>query len=503
MSIAIIDAVVFFVSSAIAYAFVSLGLRAVPQSMIVAGMVQGLFLIPLYTITIIIVASVMVEFSQASGLSSSEAVNWLPISATEFVVASSTATVYTFSFVPAIALGLALPPTIISGLASAWVYTVLVVLVASFTGAFFVEVIRAGINRVSFTVYRRGGRSTIIIRMVLIIVLIALFQVMFNPSILFALFSMTTVEEAWFVPILWPSLSIIAFTESNYMNVISNGLLTIGLTLILVETGVSLRARYWVPTPVSIRVTRAAYAPRTGILSGLGFSSAESAIVRKDLKGMTRRTEMIRFLAVPVVMLLPTLLTASMARSSTVMGYQLLFLTLFGMFFFPSFLSMVSIGQEGKAFWNLSASPIDPKGLVKAKSFATLVVALTVTVLLGVLSVVLGVAQDLLISVFASAPLIVLEETFIGLAVGATYPDFQEVPRARFVTPQGYVIGMVVGGLAALATSLPIISFRFLGGTFQLSATLIVTTAIGATISLIAYRWALSRVNRLLEEQPL
>ena len=68
---------------------------------------------------------------------------------------------------------------------------------------------------------------------------------------------------------------------------------------------IKVRARYWSPTPSQVTVTRGEYTPGAGspfVFSLFGLSAAEATLVRKDLKGLTRRRELLQYFAIPFVL---------------------------------------------------------------------------------------------------------------------------------------------------------------------------------------------------------
>ena len=74
------------------------------------------------------------------------------------------------------------------------------------------------------------------------------------------------------------------------------------------KKSIKLRQKYWVPAPFSINLKPSKpYTPKRGLLGSLGFTSAEAALIRKDLRGLTRRKEMIVWIAVPLALSLISL----------------------------------------------------------------------------------------------------------------------------------------------------------------------------------------------------
>ncbi|MCP8323057.1 MAG: hypothetical protein L6N96_02610, partial [Candidatus Methylarchaceae archaeon HK02M2] len=309
---------------------------------------QALIGLPSIILIMIVLYGIMWELGQASGLSSSDVVNWLPIKPSEYVLGSAISTIYFLSWVLAAAFGLTLALSLWADLIWTWVLFVMLSLVTAFIGAFVVEVIRAILNRVSSTFYKRGGRSAIFGRLIITILFLVVFMTMFQVNYMYIILEVIVsgVVLLWFFPPVWPSLAIINalianIIGSSYYYTLSIGYsaLSLGFSLALFWVSQKLRAKYWSPSEVSIRVTTSVYAPTTkGFLGYLGLTSAEVAMIRKDFKSLTRRREMSIFIALPIFL---TILYAAILPVGRIL-YS--FMLLLGPIVFAGSLSLASFG---------------------------------------------------------------------------------------------------------------------------------------------------------------
>ena len=150
-------------------------------TLLVPLVIQAMISLPVLMTSTMIVAGLMFELGQGSSISSSEAVNWLPISPREYVAASALSTSSLYSAFLALAAGITLPLTAKLGLFYLWPLTMLLSMLSLLLGAFIVEVLRALTNRVSSTVYKRSGRFAMATRLIALILLFSIVQIAFQP----------------------------------------------------------------------------------------------------------------------------------------------------------------------------------------------------------------------------------------------------------------------------------------------------------------------------------
>ncbi len=471
---------------------------------------QVLVFLPALITPAIFIASIIFELNVSSKFASSDTLNWLPVSQAEYVTASTLSVCYIYSLVIALALGATLPLAVKIGLFGVWVVAAVLSLFALFIGGLLVEMLRATLNRVSSSMLGRSRRGALALRLVVSVLVIALFQLFFNPLVLLRTLTAFTssASAAFFIPFVWPSEAISYTILGSYPLAATFFILSVGFTAFLLFLAIRVRAKFWSPYPVTISVSNAVYAPRTGALARFGFSSVEAALVRKDIKGLTRRREMVPYLAIPFVMIFILLVpqyTAGSQISKAPAGafaFPLFFVTgVFALIF-----SAVSIGQEGKAIMNVYSFPISPKAFLKAKATVAAIFSLAVALFMIVLlDFIARLDTADLLALILLGPVVALEETFIGLGFGVRYPDFADRPRPRFVRPLGMLIALPVGLFLMFITLSPIvIGLVATDILFSIGSLFEVLVAAGfvfaVVMTILFYRWAISGAKRLLAE---
>lgn len=276
-------------------------------------------------------------------------------------------------------------------------------------------------------------------------------MLVFNVNVLLTVlqYFVGGVDNAWFIPILWPTLAIKRYLAADTMQTLLYTLLNMSFTLGLLWTSVKLRAKYWVPIPISIQLAPSKpYTPKRGLLGRLGFTVAETALIRKDFRSLTRRKEMFGWIAIPIAIGIISIITTFSAwAAATTPIEKLAFFAgpLIGIVMFAFYLALTGIGQEGNAFINLLTAPLKEKEIIKAKLVTALFPATgALTVLLIIVQLLIYPSLEIMIAITVAFFFVVLEAVVIGLAVGSRFPDFTEVPRIRFVTRQGIYFGILL-----------------------------------------------------------
>ena len=467
--------------------------------------VEALAGIPTAMAFAVILFGVVVEISQPVQSMGTDLINWLPISPTEYVAGSTISLSYTYSFMLSLFLGATLGPAVLFDMVQIWFAAAVLSVISLFVGACVVEMLRALTNRISSSFYRKSGRSGIFVRLFLTIIVLVFFQLMFSGQIIVYLLQsvIQTVRAAWFVPVLWPSLAVLGLSQGSILISSTFGILSLGFLAALFLLAVNFRTRFWVPIPVSIKLTTRAYRPQGRVHTLPGMGTVESAIFRKDLRSLTRRREMARFLAIPFV------LVVSLGISLVPLGgrsfpqgpgfFATIPLYLMPVAIFCAIISMTSIGQEGYAVWNLYASPIEARQLLKAKLLYVLITGLPFA--LGLL-VILGLFLKVLVTHFlvllSLGMVVVLEVSAFGLYFGAKFPDFRETIRSRYVTAWGSMVGVFSGLLIAMLTASPV----FIASLFRPSLTdqlAVLAFALGLTVFFVGLKLAEHQTRTLLQ----
>jgi hypothetical protein len=497
----IVGLVAFLIAVVLAVTFAGAFLKDLGASLFMFQI--AIFLPSLMTLAAIMYG-LLFEFSQSSSVGSSDVINWLPIRAVEFVLASVLSMFYFLAPLFGIVFGAALGLAIATSMLDVGMFSLVVSVLGLFLGAFILEIIRAITNRVSSTVYKRSGRSAVVIRMVVFIIMFIAFMLISNVNFLFSILNqfMGGVESAWFIPILWPSLTIMSYLSAETLKLIIYALLSIAFTAGLLWTSVKLREKYWVPAPFAIKIASSKpYTPKQGILGSLGFTAAEAALLKKDFRGLTRRKEMLVWIAVPLGISVISFFStpSNLAAAETTFDRLALFWgPLMGVFMFAFYLALTGIGQEGSAFLNLLIIPLKEKEVVKAKLSTALVPAVcAMVVVTALIQLIAQPRLEALIAITVALFAVLFECSFVGLAVGSRFPDFTEVPRARFVDQKGVWLGMLIIAGCVIVTLLPLFLYAFAGLAFPLLVAPVLSAVAGILICYPSYRATLNSLNKL------
>ena len=464
--------------------------------------VEGLIGIPTITTFMIILFGILSELSQPVQSTSADLVNWLPIAPSEYVLGSTLSLSYTYSFLLAFFLGLVLGPAMYLGLGPVLVASALMGVLSLFVGSSAVELIRAVTNRISSSFYKKSGRSGIFARLSLTIIVLVIFQLIFSGRVIASVLGRLTqtMAEVWYVPVMWPSLTVESLNAPATVTPLGYGLLSLGFMLIIFGLAIGMRRAYWVPVPVAIRLGTQPYHTSFSTFRIPGLDLAESAIIRKDLRSLTRRREMARFLAIPFV-LAASLWVSLYPYGSSTQGFGLtdiIPLYLIPIAIFCEVLSMTSIGQEGSAIWNLYTAPLDAGKVVNAKMYLTAILGsiFTCGLLLAVALLLKRGAGDIL-SLFILGLIVVIEEAALGVFVAGRFPDFRETVRSRYVSISGSLLGPLLGLAIAILTAAPILFVDYLPSNFP---PILLEISIGFLLFVTLWRLAIHQVGRLLSE---
>ena len=509
--ILLLDAIVFGIAAGLVYGVLGLigAMSNDVASLLSTITLQALTSLPAFIPPIIFIAAVLFELSVSSKFASSDVVNWLPVSQTDYVSASTLSISYMYSFVVALGLGVTFPLAARAALLPAWAVSAGLSFVALFATGSLVEIMRAALNRVTSAVYGRAKRGAIVIRLVLVVFVILAVELAFNPLILSKVVGTFSgaVSSVFFVPFFWSSIAVSDLVAGRLLLSAAFSALTVLFAFLLLFAAVKVRARYWSPLPVTIEVTESEYSPHAGFLQSLGLSSVEAAIVRKDFKGFTRRRELLAYLAIPFVFValiavqqLTTLESSSGTGGTPVYSFWLMggLVTII--------IAATSVGQEGKAILNIYAPPVSPEVFLRAKLLVALLFGVATMLAMLVVSSLLVSASvtDFVASLLASI-VIVVECVLIGLGVATRYPDLQERPRPRFVQPVWMMLAMLLGILLAFIIAFPLVLWPSFSGYLEgiglsYGSAVGLSLAFGCVVCVIAYRWARSGAAKLLNE---
>ena len=472
--------------------------------------------IPLFLVGFYFTMGLLWEVNASTEAESTDAINWLPITPGEYVTASALSTSYTYSPLLMLAFGYALPIGLYTGNMPGFLALVPIALLSTSIGSISVEILRSALASASGAFNKLGGRITVITRILGIVLILLVTQLLFSGIFLVQIIStlVGTAAAASFIPVFWPTLIITRALESDILGSIGYLGLTLGLLSVLTYTALFLRSKYWAVTPTAVHFAGAGSVSRPSRLGILGLSPQSTALLKREIRSATRRKEIVRLMAIPIIMPIMISFPAvfSPAPSSTTGPAQIdpIFLVipfLFGIGLGSLFLGMTSIGQEGRRLWNISTLPVTSRALVQSKLLFTSLVSGIGLAIGAIVSALLIHASLFVILGFIGLGLIViLAEASLGIAIGSRYPDFSDGPRPRFVTVIGSIIGAVLGTveMAILAGPL-ILSYIlrvFLSIVIPLQFIIAFSGAIGGLLAWISYQLSIRPVDSILSELP-
>ena len=480
----------------------------------IAAVKETLVFVPVFVTSIVLVAGVLFELSASSKFASSDAINWLPVTQTEYVAASTLSVAYAYSVVPSVIMGLTLGPAVRLGYGGTWVEMLLLSGVSLFYGGAIVETLRAAINRVSTVMMRRARRGALVLRLAATIGVILAVEVIFNFVFLIRLINSFTsaLSAVEFLPILWASLAVRASLVGDSIQNAAFVAATVLFSGAMLGAAIKVRARYWSPTPSQVTVTGEEYKPggASPFFSLFGLSAVEATLVRKDLKGLTRRRELLQYFAIPFVLGIvfvfqiffnPAVGAGAGGAAAATDQLPVWFVGgLFGLV-----ISSISFGQEQRSASLLYSLPLTAKQLLRAKMFTSMLLAMVATV--GIFVVVTLIARPPPLTIlenFVIAVAITAQEVCIGTAFGAKYPDFQERPRPRFVDPFGIIAMVIVGTVIVMITALPSILGDALTGfpglKSEVQSLFLASIAFAVAVIGLSYSWASRETKKLFVE---
>jgi hypothetical protein len=383
-----------------------------------------------------------------------------------------------------------------------------------------IEAFRAVQMGVSGAILKAAGRSAVWVRFFTMILLFTVVYVVYfavTQSSMTVLFKAVSEGQliVWFIPYVWPGIALYAFSQGQWIGavILAAGSMIFGVVLFAVAAG--LNARYGLSDAPTISVS-SKYAPKAGLLRSLGLLAAESAIIKKDFRAFTRRSELMYVFIMPIVLVVATfmpLIMGSRGSFNVLDGsgtFYYLYLALMPAPIMAMMLGMSVVGSEGERLWFLSASPISIKNFVRAKFLFPAMLCTAIAFICCVAGFIIfsptirtaatGVVEALLLAYTVG---------IVALSCGIAGADFRELPRPRMIRTEwsltcmffSAIAGMLVllpilayGGISLAGSFLPAISFN---GAYLYLAWLL-SGAIALAISYVFYRSSVRYANKLL-----
>ncbi|MDG7000860.1 MAG: hypothetical protein JRN15_17340 [Nitrososphaerota archaeon] len=169
------------------------------------------------------------------------------------------------------------------------------------------------------------------------------------------------------------------------------------------------------------------------------------------------------------------------------------------------FLALSSTGAEGKSIVNLYQLPLTVKDFVVGKVITPIVFGSVFGVVFFSIVVLLFPPLDpalmIILPVLAIAG--ATELAFVGLYVGARFPNFSEAPRASYISQTASLIAFPLAILMTGVSMSPLLfSIFFSPSLNELLIAFIATLVMTAVLSFVFFFVASRRVRRLLSELP-
>ncbi len=498
-------------------AFLRLGFGAVPtpeSQTLATTLLAGA---PVFLTGFYFTMGLLWELNASVEVESTDAINWLPISPGEYVAASSLSTSYTYSPALMIAFGYSLPVALFTDNLPTFISLIPVAILASLIGSVGVEILRSSLSRASSAFSRMGGRIVIALRIMGILLVLISTQLLFSGFLIAGIIGslVSGSSSLSFVPVFWPTLAITSALASNLLGTIFYFLTGTGFLLLLVGAAIYLKSKYWVIPPSSIHMSKAGSISGPTRFGFWGLGQVGLALLRREIRSATRRKEVVRLVVIPVIIPVmigfplvfsptpPPTNGASGQIASVILGAPFLF----GVGVGALFLSMTSIGQEGKTIWSLCSLPVTAKMLVGTKIlFSALVSAIGLLLGAAVTTVLFHMALASFAVFLGLGSSVIVAEVGIGLAIGSRFPDFSEGPRPRFVSISGSIIGAVVGlvglGLMLSPVVVSVILQVLYGIPAILPVGILLSGTVGFLIGWLGYRVSIRQVEKILREFP-
>jgi hypothetical protein len=478
--------------------------------------------------TLILILSVvltMLQQIQLAGMKATRVVNyWLPITWQEHTLASILANLLGLPIATVIAFASGIIVfSAFNGLIVSALLTSLALFGAAFMASATTEIVRVVQVRFTGAVYKSSGKAAVWVRFAGTLIFFLIFYIVYfmitQGTSQFIQGLAAAQNTVWFVPFVW--LGVTLFYLLN--GVVLQGVIFIALSAVFIAAlyylAISLNKRFglYEPPAITVQAHGTVYAPKSGFLGKLGFSSVEAAIIRKDIRSFTRRRELISVFIVPIVFILvPIMQSFNLSSNSDVPSQVNVFFM--GMVFLlpPAFMSMILgnmlIGEEGQSVWRIYASPISPKNLVKSKFFFQIIFSIIILFITGAVGIIIyHPSIKVILVAFLEGLFLIFALGTIGLVFGFKGADFTASRRARMIRQQWSLISLVVcfiAGVGVLAPVLPYMLNSFLPGFLVLIPTsnvniaisLVISGVIASVVTAIFYKINLSSAAELIRK---
>jgi hypothetical protein len=327
---------------------------------------------------------------------------------------------------------------------------------------------------VSGAIMRAAGRSAVWVRFFAMILMFTVIYVAYfavtQSSMITVLFKAVAEGQltVWFVPYVWPGLALYAFSQGQWAETSLLSLVSIIFAAILFVAAARLNARYGLSDAPTISVS-STYKPGSGLLNRLGLTAVESAIVRKDFKAFTRRSELMYVFIMPIVLVVATFMPLVMSGRGSIGAmdftgsagtFYYLYLSLMPAPVMATMLGISVVGAEGERLWLLNASPMSVKSFVRAKFLFPAMLCTAIAVACCVAGyLIFGPTLRMAVTGVIEALLLAYTIGMAALSCGIAGADFRELPRPRMIRTEWSLAGMFLCVIVGFFVLLPILAY--------------------------------------------
>ncbi len=194
------------------------------------------------------------------------------------------------------------------------------------------------------------------------------------------------------------------------------------------------------------------------MLNRLGLSPPESAVIKKDFRAFTRRSELRYVFIMPIVLIVATFMPMVMGNGRSLLDdggfmrtFYFLYIAVLPAAALALTLGFSLIGSEGERMWFLAASPLSLKSFIRAKFIFTAILCIAIAFLCSVIGyVALSPSGRVAATGFVEAVLLVFAVGTVALSCGTLGADFQELPRPRMIRMEWRLFGTLLGAVTGL-----------------------------------------------------
>jgi hypothetical protein len=496
------------------------GLPASEEKTLLHQTAQQLFVsLPTIILLYSLVFTMMGQIQRSGMKASIQPPYWLPITWGEHTLAATIAHIIGIPLASIVLFSTAIfSSSIFLGEIPLATITILALLASAFLASTTTEIFRVLQVRIIGAVYKSSGKAAIWIRFLgSLLFLVAFYIVWFSISSgsgLVTIFeTVTGVQGAvWFIPYIWLGMILSSFTSGLAAQAAVFSMSSIAFISVLFYLAVKFNARFGLYEPPAITVSKEVYAPKTGLLGKIGFSSLEAAVIRKDFKAFTRRRELMYIFIMPIIAIIMPLMQYSGILGEPITPAASPFLAALILLIPGAIMAvivgMMIIGEEGSCVWLFYSSPITARSLVKSKYAFICILSFTVMLICGAIGILVAhPSLRLALALLIESTFLILALGAVSLRAGITGADFVETPRPRMVRRLTFFINaflcmllaiVIISPLVPYALSLISLPFTLPLPEIDLYAAISISAIITSVITFTFYRIALKTAAEFL-----